>query len=443
MRRALRIAPVLEAAADDGADLAHQGQVGRQRLVEALEHRHALATLQHLPEQIRRERPEHHQVDDANLDAAGLAQVVGDGFGRGHDTPLAEDQVVGVVGAVAHDPGVGPAGESVELAERPVGEPLDVVEEEGALRGDALHVSVLVLDQAGHHRVVDVPEQRDPPPGVAVEDALRRHRHLDDILGEPEILANQLALGDVERLDEVGRQEAVLGDDAGIEGELGNAVGDDVQVGRRLHVLGEKLEEAGVVDAVIVVVAGVHVQGRLGHRPRPDVEDVGQALADRRVQRLVHVRDPLAGGEIGRSQPGHREAGGHRRGGVLALRLDEDQRPAGDVDVSGGRRFRPVFAHLGRRGDRVGAGGVTRVALALDDRRVAVHRRARSRILPLAAHFDGACPCVQRLFDRRHRSSRRKRSPRSARGRWRAALRPNAVSVTSRRFSYPAHTGGR
>jgi hypothetical protein len=57
-------------------------------------------------------------------------------------------------------------------------------------------------------------------------------------------------------------------------------------------------------------------------------------------------------------QPGHGQAGGHRGGGVLALGLDEDQRPVGDVEVPRRRGLGPVFAHLRRRRDRVGTGGV-------------------------------------------------------------------------------------
>ena len=80
--------------------------------------------------------------------------------------------------------------------------------------------------------------------------------------------------------------------------------------------------------------------------------------------------------------------GGHRGGGVLALGLDEDQRPAGDVDVAGGRGLGPVLAHLGRGRDRVGAGGVGRLALAHDDGGVAVHaRRALPGYLKLSAFF--------------------------------------------------------
>jgi hypothetical protein len=57
--------------------------------------------------------------------------------------------------------GVATAGERRELLEGLVGQRLDVVEEERPLRGHALHVGVLVLHQAGHDRVVDVPQLRD------------------------------------------------------------------------------------------------------------------------------------------------------------------------------------------------------------------------------------------------------------------------------------------
>jgi hypothetical protein len=71
-------------------------------------------------------------------------------------------------------------------------------------------------------------------------------------------------------------------------------MGDDVEVRHGLCAPGEHLEEARVVDAVVVVVTRVDVQRGLGHGARADVEHVGQALAHRRVQRLVHVRDALA-----------------------------------------------------------------------------------------------------------------------------------------------------
>ena len=198
--------------------------------------------------------------------------------------------------------------------------------------------------------------------------------------GPPQVLGDQLPLRHQQGLDQVGGEETVLGHDARGQRQLGDAVGDDVEVRRLLGVGGEQLEEAGVVDAVVVVVAGVHVQGRLGHGAGADVEHVGQALAHRGVERLVHVGDALAGGKVGRPQPGHGQARGHRGRGVLALRFNEDQRPPGDVDVALGRGLGPVLAHLGGGGDGIGPGGVAGLALAHDDRGIAVHRRALARV---------------------------------------------------------------
>jgi hypothetical protein len=134
------------------------------------------------------------------------------------------------------------------------------------------------------------------------------------------------------------------------------------------------LKESRVVDAVVVVVAGVDVQGRLGHRAATHVQNVGQALAGGRVERLVHVSDALAGREIGRAQTGHRKSRSDRRSSVLSFRFDEDQRTAGDVDVTICRFFGPILAHLRRWGDGIRARRVSRFALTHDDGGIAVHR---------------------------------------------------------------------
>ena len=78
-------------------------------------------------------------------------------------------------------------------------------------------------------------------------------------------------------------EEAILGDNARIQRQLGNPVRDDVEISRVLRVFGKELEEAGVVDTVIIVVPGVHVERRLGHRPAAHVEDVREPFADRGV----------------------------------------------------------------------------------------------------------------------------------------------------------------
>ena len=59
--------------------------------------------------QIAREGPEHGQVDDAHLEAAGVAQVVADGLGVRHQRSLADDHVLRVLHAVSGDPRVAAA----------------------------------------------------------------------------------------------------------------------------------------------------------------------------------------------------------------------------------------------------------------------------------------------------------------------------------------------
>jgi hypothetical protein len=383
--RVLGILAVFRTAADRRTDLAHDRQVHGQRLVQPLEHRAALLALDDPSDQVGGKRAKHDQVDDPDPEPAFFAQVVHHGLGAGDQAALAHDEVFGVVGPVGHHPPVLASGQLAELREGAVRQLLDVVEEEGPLRRHALHVGVLVLNQAGHHRIVHVPQLRDATPRFAVDDPLGRRGRFDDVVRPPQILGDQLPLGHQHRLDQVGRQEAVLRHHAGGQRQLGDAVGDDVQVGRRLGVLGEHLKEARVVDAMVVVMTGVHVQVGLGHRASADVQNVRQALAHRGVERFVHVGDALAGREVGRAQTGHGHPRRHRGGRVLAFGLDEDQGPAGDVDEPPGGVLGPVLAHLGRGGDRVGAGSVGRLALAHDDRGVAVHRGADAGVLEIVA----------------------------------------------------------
>ena len=237
-----------------------------------------------MADQIAGERAEHEHVHHAHLETPGLPEVIHHRFGRGDHAALSDDEVVRVVGPVRHHPVVATTGERVELIERLFGQRLDVIEEERPLRRHALHVRILVLDQTGHHRIVHVPQQRDAPTGFTVDDLLRRGGRVDDVIGSPEVLGDELPLRYQHRLDEVGGEETVLGNDPGRECQLSHPVGDDVQVCRSLSIFGEHLEEARIVDAVVVVVPGVHVEGGLGHGPCTDVQDVGQPLAHRRIE---------------------------------------------------------------------------------------------------------------------------------------------------------------
>ena len=150
-------------------------------------------------------------------------------------------------------------------------------------------------------------------------------------------------------------------------------MGDDVEVGHLLGILGEELEEASILNAVVVIVAGVHVETRLGHGPGADVEHVRQAFADGGVERLVHVGDALPGGEVGGPQAAHGHAGGDGGGSMFTFGLDENQWPTGDVEVALRSRLGPEFTHLCGGRDRIGAGGIRGLSLTGDGCRAAVH----------------------------------------------------------------------
>ena len=340
-------------------NLPQQRQVHGQRLVGALHHHHTLLASQQRDEQVSRERPEHREVHHADLEPARRAQVIDHGLGVRHHRTLADDHPLCVVRAVALRPRVVASGEGGVFVQRAIGEGRDVVEVERPLRRHALRIAVLVLHHAEHRRVVEVERLRDAAPLVAEHQPLRRRGRFDLVGRIAEVFLDERALGKPQRLDDMTREEPVLGDDPRVQRELGDAVGDEIEVGHFLHVLGEQLKESGVVHGVIVVMAGVHVEGMLGDRPRGHVEHVGEPLAHRRVQRLVHIGDALPTREVGRPEPGHRHAGGHCRGRVLSLGLEEQQAPPIHIALAFGHGDRPSLAHLRRGRDRVRARGFT------------------------------------------------------------------------------------
>ena len=362
------------------ADLLEQRIVDGQGLVRALEHGHALLAAQQLADPICGERTEHRHVQHADLESPLLAQVIGHDLGVGHERPLADQNPLGIFQPIAGGPLILPARELLELAHRLVRQSFDVVEVERTLRRYALHVAVLVLHGAEQRGVVQVEHLGNPPARVPERQLLGRRGRLDDVGRVAEVLLDQLALRESQRLDHVTGEESVLGHQPRVEGELGDPVRDQVEIGDALHVLGEQLEETGVIDGVVVVVPGVHVQRMLGHRARGDVQDVGQALSDGRVQRLVHVGDALAARKIRRAKPGHAHSG--RDGGrcMFALGLEEQERASVDVQLPGGPRRGPSLAHLGRRRDRIRSGGLASGRFHLDHGFAAVHRSLYSRV---------------------------------------------------------------
>ena len=155
-----------------------------------------------------------------------------------------------------------------------------VVEVERPLGRHSLRIAVLILDGSEHRRVIDIEDLRNPATLLAEHQLLRGRGRVDHVCGITEILLDKLALGESERLDHVAGQEPVLGAQPRRERQLRDPVRDEGEVSGALDVLGEELEEARVIDRVIVVVPGMHVERMLGHRPGRYVQHVGEPLPD-------------------------------------------------------------------------------------------------------------------------------------------------------------------
>ncbi len=171
------------------------------------------------------------------------------------------------------------AGEGRPLGHRPLGD-LGQAVVPGPLPDSALHVRVLVLDDAGHQGVLGVEQVAHGLARVADE------------------AAQEVVFGQQDVLDRVRRQEPVLGHEPGRLAVLGDAAGDGGQVRGFLAVAGEEHAPAAVGDAHHVVVAGVDVQALAGQGASPDVEDDRQALAGDDVQDFLHQDEALSGGEV-------------------------------------------------------------------------------------------------------------------------------------------------
>ena len=393
---------VFQAFADRGAHFTHQRQVFRQRLVGTFQHRDTLLAFQNLTQQVTREGAETGQVDDADFQLAVVAQPVGDGFRLHAHGAHAENDVIGVGAAVGIDATVVAAGQFAVFGHALIQQRRDVLEEIRTLRGGSLHVRVLVGDGAGSHRRINVPDRRDTAAHRPIDDFLRRRRRSDHVVRAAEEFGDQFLLRHQHRLDQVCGEEAVHRHHRRRQTEFSGLARDQVEVGGLLRALAEHLDEAGIVGAVVIVMAAMHIQRRLGDRTATQVEHIGQALADRAIERFVHERQALRGSEVDRTQAGHRHAGGNAGGGVFGFGFQEDQRPTGHVDVAGGDRLGPVLAHLGGRRDRVGAGGVGGFALDQNHGGVAIDGIAHAGVFDCPGFRPGCGFSTQCRLDQVH-----------------------------------------
>ncbi len=142
-------------------------------------------------------------VDGADLDAAGLAQVVDGGFDVFSGRAEGDEDGVGVVGLVLGEQAVVAAGELAEVLIGGFEEVEDRLGEVVAAGDDALHVVFLVLDRAEEDGVGEVHHLGNAAAGGPKEDALRFGGAVDDVFGGAEVFADQLGLVLVEGALEV------------------------------------------------------------------------------------------------------------------------------------------------------------------------------------------------------------------------------------------------
>ncbi len=187
-------------------DLA-QLRVGlHHRDIQSFDHRHGLDVPQSANDVLGGEGPEAGDVQQANLDAAIVANPVDRRFRGFHHAAGADDGVLGVVQTVGHNGRVMAAGQLAEFFHHGLQrrQHLIVVAPLGDL---ALHVAVLVLDNPRH--------QRDLRIHQVAQARGRADEHLHHVgLGQPHVL------------DGVGGEEPVLHVEVGRLGVFGYTARD-------------------------------------------------------------------------------------------------------------------------------------------------------------------------------------------------------------------------
>jgi hypothetical protein len=256
-----------------------------------------------------------------------------------------------------------------------------------APRDDALHVVFLVLHRTQEHRILQVDHRRHAEPLRTEQQSLALGGARDQIVGRPEILADELGLVFVERALEVGGQEAVLHVHAGRQAQLGHPPEDQRLIGGLLGILAEDDDPARVERPIHIVVAAMHVQRVLGQRPRADLEHHRRALARRVVVLLDAIDDALARREVDDAPAADRVGDGAALRRVLPLGLDRQGIAPEDVQPALGERLLVELSTLRRRRDRIEHTGIRDTGLrVVGNELVSIGRDADSGIPRPVAH---------------------------------------------------------
>ena len=185
---------VLNGLGERGADVAAERVVAGERFVGALEDDDVLLALERGDDGGFGEGTDHVDVDGADGDAAGLAQVVDGGFDVFSGRAEGDEDGVGVVGLVFGDEAVVAAGELAEVLVGGFEEVENRLGEVVAAGDDALHVVFLILHGAEQDGVGEIHHLGNAAAGGSKEDALRLGGAIDDVFGRAEVFADQVGL---------------------------------------------------------------------------------------------------------------------------------------------------------------------------------------------------------------------------------------------------------
>src|SRR6185503_19573558 len=138
------------------AKLAQERCINRQGLVRALEHDYTFLPCKQSRDNVCRKWPEHREVEHSDLESPSLTKEIGDSLGICNYGALPRDHPVSIVDAISARASIVTPAQISELAHRAIGKRRNVIKVEGALRGNALSVAVLILHHAKHCRMIHI-----------------------------------------------------------------------------------------------------------------------------------------------------------------------------------------------------------------------------------------------------------------------------------------------
>ena len=287
-------------------------------------------------------------MHDSDLEAHLLPHIISGHQGGLHHAAHADQSELGVLHAISIDHLIAPPRLLVIHFHRFQHRPWDLVVII-ALGDFALHVGVLILDDAGHDRVMRVEEAAKLHVRVAHE------------------LFHELELGQADIFDGVRREKAVLHVHERGLARLGGPPRDEREIACLLRVAAKEDAPAAIRHAHHVIVAAMDVERMAGQGAGADVEDNRQAFSGNRIEHLLHEDEALAAGKVGHPPARQREAFAGACGRVFGFGLDECQQVAPEILLPIGNLGLVARAHRRAGSDGISAGALGDVGIDPDD----------------------------------------------------------------------------